>query len=133
MEEYRQKHDVSWVGKVKDAEINAKIADALKKRQLDRNDEARRLIPLAKKEITSGNFEVAAEYVARLMGDLVDTDFVKSNLTQVKNYKKICDEKARQPAHILIEMDFEDYPGMWQLRGGATGGNSFEEPQQIGR
>jgi len=27
-------------------------------------------------------------------------------------------------------MDFEDYPGLWQLRGGATGGNSFEEPQQ---
>jgi hypothetical protein len=130
MEEYRQKHGASRVGKAKDAEITAKIADALKKRQVDRNDEARKLLPLAKKEITAGNFEVAAEYVARLTGDLVDTDFVKSNMTQVKSYKKICDERARQPAHILIEMDFEDYPGLWQLRGGATGGNSFEEPQQ---
>src|SRR5579862_3899511 len=130
IEEYRTKHGASHVGKSKDAEINTKIADALKKRQADRNDDARKLLPLAKKEITAGNFEVAAEYVARLTGDLVDTDFVKSNLTQVKSYKKICDERARQPAHVLVEMDFEDYPGLWQLRGGATGGNSFEEPQQ---
>ena len=130
MEEYRTKHGASRVGKAKDAEINAKIGDALKKRQVDRNDEARKLLPLAKKEIGAGNFEVAAEYVARLTGDLIDTDYVKSNLSQVKGYKKICDEKARQPAHILIEMDFEDYPGLWVLRGGATGGNSFEEPQQ---
>ncbi|HVR83200.1 MAG TPA: serine/threonine-protein kinase, partial [Planctomycetota bacterium] len=98
MEEYRQKHGASRVGKSKDAEINTKIGEALKKRQSDRNDEARKLLPLAKKEITAGNFEVAAEYVARLTGDLVDTDFVKSNLSQVKSYKKICDERARQPA-----------------------------------
>jgi hypothetical protein len=25
---------------------------------------------------------------------------------------------------------FEDFPGQWVFRGGATGGNSFEEPQQ---
>ena len=32
--------------------------------------------------------------------------------------------------HILIEMDFEDYPGSWFFNNNATGGNSFEEPQQ---
>jgi hypothetical protein len=51
-------------------------------------------------------------------------------MNQIRGYKKFCDERARQPSHILVEMDFEDYPGSWQLRGGATGGNSFEEPQQ---
>ena len=130
MEEYRQKHGASRVGKAKESEISAKIADAYKKRQTDRNDEARRLLPLAKKEITAGNFEVAAEIMAKLTGELVDTDYVKSNMSQVKSYKKITDERARQPAHILVEMDFEDYPGSWILRGGATGGNAFEDPQQ---
>jgi hypothetical protein len=130
LEDYRTKHGASRVGKAKDPEINAKIADILKKRQSDRNDEARRLFPLARKEINAGNFEVAAEYVGRLTGELVETDFVKSNLSQLKGYKKICDERARQPANVLIEMDFEDYPGLWQLRMNATGGNSFEEPQQ---
>ena len=130
LEDYRTKHGASHVGKSKDPEINSRISDALKKRQADRNDEARRLVALAKKEITALNFEIAAEYIARLTGELVDTDYVKSNLTQVKGYKKICDERARQPANILIEMDFEDYPGLWRLQGGATGGNSLEEPQQ---
>ncbi len=130
MEEYRQKHGASRVGRTREPDINLKIADAVKKRQVDRNDEAKKLLPLAKKEISASNFETAAEYVAKLTGDLADTDYVKSNLSQIKGYKKICDERARQPAHILVEMDFEDYPGLWQLRGGATGGNSFEEPHQ---
>ncbi len=130
LEDYRAKHGASRVGKSKDAEINAKIADTLKRRQADRNEEARRLLLLAKKEISALNFEVAAEYVARLTGDLAETDYAKSNLTQVRQYKKICDERAKTPANILIEMDFEDYPGLWQPRGNATGGNSFEEPHQ---
>ncbi|MBV8879001.1 MAG: hypothetical protein JO332_03450, partial [Planctomycetaceae bacterium] len=130
MEEYRQRHGASRVGKSKEAEISTKIADIVKKRVADRNDEARKLLPLAKKEIGAGNYEAAAEIMAKLTGDLAETDFVKSNLTQVKSYKKICDERARQPAHILVEMDFEDFPGSWILRGGATGGNAFEEPQQ---
>jgi hypothetical protein len=80
--------------------------------------------------MASGNYEVAAEIMARLLGDLVDTDYVKSNMSQLKQYKRTTDEKARQPSHILIEMDFEDFPGLWQLRGGATGGNAIEEPHQ---
>jgi serine/threonine-protein kinase len=130
LEDYRTKHGASRVGKSKDAEINAKIAEALKKRQTDRNDEARRLFPLAKKEVNALNFEVAAEYVARLTGELVDTDYVKSNLSEVKRLKEVCDKRAKQPANILIEMDFEDYPGLWQPRQQATGGNSLEEPHQ---
>jgi hypothetical protein len=68
--------------------------------------------------------------VARLAGDLADTDFAKSNAATIKSYKKFCDERARQPAHVLVEMDFEDYPGSWTLTGQATGANAFEEPQQ---
>jgi len=130
MEDFRQKHGASRVGKAKDAEISAKIADATKRRQADKNDEAKKLLPLVKKEIAQSNFEAAAELVSRLVGDLADTDFAKSNLSTIKNYKKICDDRARQPAHVLIEMDFEDYPGGWFFNGQATGGNSFEEPQQ---
>jgi hypothetical protein len=130
MEEFRQKHGASRVGKAKEPEINTRIADAYKKRQTDKNDEAKKLLPIVKKEISAGNFEAAAELVARLTGDLADTDFAKANLTPIKNYKKICDERARQPAHILIEMDFEDYPGSWAFNNNATGGNSFEEPWQ---
>jgi hypothetical protein len=130
MEDYRVKHGASRVGKGKEPEISVKIADAYKKRQVDKNDEAKKLLPLAKKEITAGNFEVAQEIVTRLAGDLADTDFAKSNAATIKNYKKICDERARQPAHILVEMDFEDFPGSWTLNGQATGSNAFEEPQQ---
>jgi serine/threonine-protein kinase len=130
MEEFRQKHGASRVGKAKEPEINTRIADAYKKRQTDKNDEAKKLLPIVKKEISASNFEAAAELVARLTGDLADTDFAKANLTSIKTYKKICDERARQPAHILIEMDFEDYPGSWFFNNNATGGNSFEEPWQ---
>jgi serine/threonine-protein kinase len=130
MEDYRQKHGASRVGKAKDAEISAKISDAARRRQTEKNDEAKRLLPMAKKEINASNFEAAAEIVAKLVGDLADTDFVKSNLSTIKGYKKICDERARQPAHILVELDFEDYPGAWNFTNQATGGNSFEEPQQ---
>jgi serine/threonine-protein kinase len=130
MEDYRQKHGASRFGKAKDSEISAKIADAVRKRQTERNDEAKRLLPQAKKEISASNFEAAAEIVARLVGELADTDFAKSNMSTIKNYKKICDERARQPAHILVELDFEDYPGGWFFTGQATGGNTFEEPQQ---
>jgi serine/threonine-protein kinase len=130
MEDFRQKHGASRFGKAKDAEVTAKIADAGRKRQTEKNDEAKRLLPLAKKEINASNFEAAAEMIARLVGDLADTDFAKSNLSTIKGFKKICDERARQPAHILIELDFEDYPGAWIFTNQATGGNSFEEPQQ---
>jgi hypothetical protein len=51
-------------------------------------------------------------------------------MNTIRNYKKVCDERARQPNHILVEMDFEDFPGGWNLLNGSTGGNSFEEPQQ---
>src|SRR5262249_2149167 len=108
----------------------AKIADATRKRQTDRNDEARKLMPQAKKEINSGNYELAADMVGRLVGELADTDYVKSNMSTIKGYKKICDERARVPGHILVEMDFEDYPGSWILRGNSTGGNPFEKPHQ---
>ena len=130
LEDYRQKHGASRAGKNKDGEINAKIADAYKRRKDDRNDEARKLLPIAKKEITAGNFEIAGEIVSRLAGDLSDTDFAKSNMSTIKNYKRVCDERARQPSNILVEMDFEDFPGGWHLMNAATGGNSFEEPQQ---
>lgn len=130
LDEFRQKHGASRAGKARDPEINSKIADVYKKRQTEKNDEARKLVAQAKKEITAGNFEAGAESVARLTGDLADTDYAKSNSAVIKQYKKICDERARQPAHILIELDFEDYPGSWILTGQATGGNSFEEPYQ---
>jgi hypothetical protein len=51
-------------------------------------------------------------------------------MSTIRGYKKYCDEHARQPAHILVEMDFEDFPGSWSFGGQATGGNSFEEPHQ---
>jgi len=130
MEEYRQKHGASRVGKSKEPEIVVKIADAHKRRLADRNDEAKKLFALAKKEITAGNYETGAEIVARLTGELADTDSAKSNAGQIKSYKKICDERARQPGHILIELDFEDFPGSWRLSGMATGGNAVDEPQQ---
>jgi hypothetical protein len=130
MEEYRQRYGASKVGRSREPDVNLKIADAVKKRQADRNEEAKKLVPLVKKEMNAGNFEMSGEYVAKLLGDLAETDYVKSNLSQIRGYKKICDERARQPSHILVEMDFEDFPGQWLLRGGATGGNSFEEPQQ---
>ena len=130
LEDFRQKHGASRVGKSKDGEVGSRIAEAQKKKQSDRNDEARRLLPLAKKEIQTNNYETALEYVNRLMGELADTEYVKANLAQVKGYKKICDERARPPANILVEMGFEDYPGLWQLQRGATGGNTTEEPYQ---
>jgi eukaryotic-like serine/threonine-protein kinase len=130
LEDYRQKHGASRAGKNKDAEINAKIAEAYKRRKDDRNEEARKLLPLAKKEINAGNFEIAGELVSKLVGDLADTDFAKGNMGTIRSYKKICDDRARQPAHILVEMDFEDFPGGWILQNGSTGGNAFEEPQQ---
>src|SRR5262245_55034664 len=80
--------------------------------------------------MTAGNFDVAGEIVAKLMGDLADTDFAKSNMGTIRGYQKFCAERARQPAHILVEMDFEDFPGGWQLMNGSTGGNSFEEPRE---
>src|SRR5204862_329587 len=75
MEDFRQRHGASRVGKAKETEINSKIADAYKKRQTDKNDEAKKLLAQAKKEITGGNFEAAADLVNRLAGDLADTEY----------------------------------------------------------
>jgi len=130
MDEYRQKHGASRFGKSKEADINARMADAYKKRQTEKNEDAKKVLAQAKKEVGAQNFELGGELVNRLLGELADTDHVKSNLSTVKKLKQVCDERARQPSHILVEMDFEDFPGGWVFTGQATGTNSFEEPQQ---
>src|SRR6185503_7450278 len=130
MDEFRQKHGASRVGKSKEAEINAKMADAYKKRQVEKNEDAKKVFAQAKKEAAVLNYEVAGELVNRLVGELADTDHVKTNMTSIKNLKNLCDQRARQPSHILVEMDFEDFPGGWVFTGTATGGNAFEEPKQ---
>jgi hypothetical protein len=130
MDEFRLKHGASRVGKSKEAEINAKMADAYKKRQVERNEEAKRVYTQAKKDAAASNFDAASELVNRLVGELADTDHAKSNMTNIKTLKKQCDDRARQPANIIVEMDFEDFPGGWMFTQTATGGNSFEEPHQ---
>jgi serine/threonine-protein kinase len=130
MDEYRQKHGASRVGKSKEAEINARMADAYKKRQIEKNEDAKKVYAQAKKEAAALNFELAGELVNRLVGELADTDHVKTNLSSIKSLKKACDDRARQPSHILVEMDFEDFPGGWSLYNSATGNNAFEEPRE---
>jgi len=112
MEDYRQKFGATRFAKGEDAEIGAKIATR-KKKVSDRNDEARRLLPLAKKEITAGNFEARGDHAAAHR-DLAETDYVKSNLTQVKSYKKSATSARVSPRTSSWRWTSRT-SGQWQL------------------
>jgi hypothetical protein len=112
--------------KIRTGEIDAKIADARKRKQKDRETDAGNLWKLVGAEMRKQNYEVAADAIDRLLKEFADLPIVKTNDRQLRSYKATCDEKGPTASNTIVEMDFEDLPGLWAAQNGATAQNGDE-------
>jgi hypothetical protein len=129
LETFQQRHLATQFVKARTAEIDAKIADARKRKLKDRETEAANLWKSVQSEMRKQNYETAGDAIERLLRDFAELPLVKSNDRQLKTYKATCEEKGRASPNLLVEMDFEDFPGAWTPRGMATATNG-DEPHQ---
>jgi len=126
---FQHHHALTKYFESKKAEIDTRIVDAGKKKSADREAEARKLFQQLPKDMKAGNYDTALDAVNRLLGEFADTSVVKSNDKSIRDNKVRCEQNIGVPENILVLMEFEDYPGTWQARGGATAGNS-DDPYQ---
>ncbi|MGH7341783.1 MAG: hypothetical protein ACREKH_14920, partial [Candidatus Rokuibacteriota bacterium] len=115
----------------KAAEIDARTKSAEAARKTEHNEEAKRLFAVAQTNLKppTPSFEIAYDAIVRLLEEFADTSTVKTYEKQLLAQKKTCEDRGRVAPNVLVEMDFEDYPGSWTARGGATATNGDESHQ----
>jgi len=107
----------------KRTEIESRIADAAKRKAAERKDEAQRLYTAMQKDMQAGKFDAAHKSAQQLLNDLADTPFVRMNDRQIRQWKALCEDRLGLAEHVLVNLDFEDFPGAWTPRQGATASN----------
>jgi hypothetical protein len=113
----------------KTAEINQRKNAVETARRKDHEDEAARLWQGVRRDIQAQNFGGAYEAINRLLTEFADTPVGRVNERTLRQYKTLCEERAKVAPNVFAELDFEDYPGLWKTRGGASAANG-EEPHQ---
>jgi serine/threonine-protein kinase len=111
------------------AEIDSKtkLAEAAKKREHE--TEAANLWKDAQDDFRKQAFEPALDALQQLAAEYADTPTTRNNLSKIKQMRSAIENSGKLPTNVLVEMDFEDFPGAWTLNNMATGGNA-EEPHQ---
>jgi serine/threonine-protein kinase len=107
----------------KRAEIEARVADASRRKAADHKDEAQRLYNGLSKDLQAGKFDIAHKTTLQLLGEFADTPLVKTNDRQIRQWKALCEDRLGMAEYVLANIDFEDFPGTWTARGGATASN----------
>ncbi|HEX7899033.1 MAG TPA: hypothetical protein VF950_14815, partial [Planctomycetota bacterium] len=130
LREYARDHGATAAYKSHVAEIDAKIGEAGKRRLKDKDDEAKRVWAQLQADMRKNSYDAAADGLQRLLGDLSDTPTVKSNDTRIRGYKSQVEATGRAGSPVVVEMDFEDLPGLWFSQGGATARNAPDESHQ---
>jgi tetratricopeptide (TPR) repeat protein len=113
----------------KKTEVDFKIAEAGRRKKADREEEARKLWTAAQKEMKAQNYDAAMEAVTRLLGDLADTPPAKQNEKALRGIKTLCEEGQGVPGNVLVLLDFEDFPGVWNAHGSAKALNGIDAYQ----
>jgi serine/threonine-protein kinase len=109
----------------KRTEVELKITEAGRRKSKDREDEAKKLWSSAQKDMKAQNYDPALEAVNRLLGDLADTSTAKVNERTLRLFKTTCEQGQGVPDNVLVLLDFEDYPGVWNTHGGAKAENAM--------
>jgi hypothetical protein len=107
----------------KRAEIDSRLADVSKRKAADHRDEAQRLYGGLSKDLQAGKFDAAHRTAAQLLAEFADTPVVRTNDRQIRQWKTLCEDRLGMAEHVLVNIDFEDFPGSWNARGGATASN----------
>jgi hypothetical protein len=124
---FQRDHVVSALAGSKKAEIEARIADAGRRKAKDRDDEARRIWQGIQKDVAAKppDHEGAHAGLLQLLSEFAETPFVRANERQLKQLKSTCDERLGLGEHVLARLEFEDTPGKWSGQGGAVGSNEL--------
>jgi hypothetical protein len=130
LQDYARLHGATATYKSHAAEIDAKVADMAKRRARDRDDDARRLWTQVQSDLKRGALDAVADGLQRLLGELADTQTTKTNESKMRTIKAQLEQAGKAGSPIIVEMDFEDYPGLWTARGGAEAQNASDETHQ---
>jgi serine/threonine-protein kinase len=130
LREWQAIHSATKFVRAKEAEVNARIADLTKRKRDEREAEAVKLWNAIQKDFKNQAFDVAAEGLAKFLGEYSDTREGKQRAGASKQLKSYLDAVVKAPEYLVAELEFEDYPGSWTHRSGASGGNSTEDPHQ---
>ncbi len=110
-------------------EIDAKIADAEKRRDKERDDEAARLWPAVQRDFRAREYEAALRSANRLLADLAESATTKANARYLKQVKADCEEKLGLSDRVLAALEFEETPGAWSSdAGGGMKAENLGEP-----
>ncbi len=107
----------------KKTEVELKIADAGKRKVKEREEEAKKVWSAVQKDVKAQNYDTALDGIGRLLGDLGDTSPAKLNERILRQYKTLCESGQAVPEGLLVNVEFEDYPGPWNTHGGAKAEN----------
>jgi len=110
----------------KKTEVETKIADAGRRKAKEREDEAKKVWSAVQKDVKAQNYDTALDGIARLLGELADTPSAKLNERVLRQYKTVCESGQGVPEGLLVQVEFEDYPGPWNTHGGAKGENGTD-------
>jgi hypothetical protein len=129
MRTYSQNHIATRYYDSKKTEIDQKIAEAARRKATHHDDEARVHWTKLQKDMKSNSYESALEELSKLTGEYADTPTFRSNEAKIRQYKATAEQNAALPEYVLVTLEFEDHPGFWNARGGATATNT-DEPYQ---
>lgn len=110
-------------------EINQRKAAVDSARRKEHEDEAVRLWQGVRRDVQAQNFGAAYEAINRLLTEFADTPTFRSNERTLRQYKTLCEERGKVAPNVFVELDFEDYPGLWRTHGGAQAVNGEESHQ----
>ena len=130
LQDYARLHGATATYKSHASEIEAKVADMAKRRARDRDDDARRVWAQVQTDLKKGSLDAVADGLQRLLGELGDTQTTKTNESKMRTIKGQLEQAGKAGSPLIVEMDFEDYPGLWIARGGADIQNAADETHQ---
>lgn len=113
----------------KTAEIDQRKNALETARRKDHEDEAARLWQGVRRDMQAQNFGGAYEAINRLLAEFADTPVFRTNERTLRQYKTVCEERGKVAPNVFVELDFEDYPGLWRTHGGAQAVNGEESHQ----
>jgi serine/threonine-protein kinase len=106
-------HGGTKLGASKLKDIEAKTAEAKKRRTKDREDEAARLWQVAQKEYRAKSWQAALEAIVRIQEEFPETPAARSNERTLKQYRTACEKAGAAISSPLLALDFEEATTGW--------------------
>ena len=110
--------------KKRQAEANLKINGVRRRKENDRKSDSRDLYSTANKLYAARKFSEALPKFRELAATFKNTAVWRSYGNRILQRTQDCENRLGTAKHVLVNQQFEEFPGFWTVRGGATANNN---------